>query len=773
MIRFDKTSKIWVPLILMAVILLVTFAMVVVSTPAIDAEATELAVLDAAQDHLVVKFKAGVDVQATVEGKGDLIEEYLPSLGVYKVSLSPEAKLRAKWREYSRDARVVFAEPNFIVRTSEGYPDDTAFGSQWHLTKMELPTVWNTLNFKGSYVQGEDTTYVKVAVIDSGVDADHPDLIGNLLPGINLVGANTMLTGNTNFNDDNGHGTHVAGIIAATGNNGGTGGGSIGVCPLCKILPIKSMASNGTGMSTDVAEGIYWATANGADIINMSLGFNAPSAVVTAAINDARASGVIVVAAAGNEGALVKRYPASNKFVIGVSATTIANARSSFSNMSPDVDLAAPGTGIIATIFNGNVGSKQGTSMATPNAAGVAALAFSKYPNATPGQLEWLLKSTATDLGAVGRDNSFGFGLVNAANALNGTLDTTGPVITNVTRSRAVFSGNVVSGMVVNQVTLGYTLNERAYVTAEIQNSLGTVVRVIENAVLKNAGTYSTLVWDGKNTAKQYVPTGSYTFVVRGVDMAENTGAQEFISLFFDRTGPVATFDDIEPEPQNNYSPMNYLTDSKKSYFSVADAHDTSFVMSSTNTKVSVINASGKAVRSDLTITDEGSGAYSVTWNGRTSTGATVPDGPYRFSVRSVDTYGNVGVTNSTSFQVQGRNPTITVNSASGIAPKPFKAVWNATKSMTLTYLLSEPAANATITITDQFGGIVFTANYGTGRPAGTNTVKWNGRNGASVGDSPSAGGSVVAKGTYTYTITMSDADSNSATQTGTFQLTR
>jgi flagellar hook assembly protein FlgD len=440
--------------------------------------------------------------------------------------------------------------------------------------------------------------------------------------------------------------------------------------------------------------------------------------------------------------------------------------------MSPDVDLAAPGTGIIATIFNGNVGSKQGTSMATPNAAGVAALALSKYPNATPGQLEWLLKSTATDLGAAGRDNSFGFGLVHAANALNGTLDTTGPVITNVTRSRAIFSGNVVSGMIVNQVTLGYTLNEKAFVTAEIQNSLGVVVRVIENAVLKNAGTYSTLVWDGKNTAKQYVPTGNYSFVVKGVDMAENQGSPESISIIFDRQGPVTTFDDLEPEPQNNYSPMNYLTDSKKSYFTVADAHDTSFVMSSTNTTVSVINASGVAVRTGLTMTNEGV-AYSVTWNGRTNAGGTVPDGPYRFSVRSTDTYGNVGVTNSTSFQIQGRNPTITVSSSSGIVPKPFKAAANGSKQMTLTYVLSEPATNVSISFTDQFGSPVFTANYSTGRPIGTNTVKWNGRSGASVGDSPSAGGTVVTTGTYNYMITMSDADSISVTRTGSFQLTR
>jgi subtilisin family serine protease len=252
-------------------------------------------------------------------------------------------------------------------------------------------------------LQGSPT--VVVAVVDGGVDLTHPDLVDNLLPGYNFVEDNTIPM------DDNGHGTHVAGIIAASIN----GVGVVGVAPRVKILPVRVM-SNGSGSNSTIAAGIRWA-ADRAQIINLSLGGPSSSQVLQDAINYAiQTQGRLVIAAAGNDGATGNQteYPAAFPGVIAVGAVDSSGQHASFSNTGSYVSLSAPGVGILSTVLNGSYGVKSGTSMASPHVAGLAGLFWSRFPADTADQIANLMKNTAVDQGDPGWDPVYGYGLIDA-----------------------------------------------------------------------------------------------------------------------------------------------------------------------------------------------------------------------------------------------------------------------------------------------------------------------------------------------------------------------
>ncbi|WP_409484511.1 S8 family serine peptidase [Arsenicicoccus dermatophilus] len=263
------------------------------------------------------------------------------------------------------------------------------------------------------------TTGVTVAVIDTGVQASHPDLRGTVLPGVEYVSGRSTITGNGQV-DPQGHGTHVAGIVAATANNAT---GVAGLAPGARILPVRVLRSDGVGWSSDVARGIVWATDHGAKVINMSLG-GAYDANVEKAVQYAVSRSVVVVAAGGNErqeGNPVT-YPANYAGVIGVAAVDRYRRAASFSNTGRYVDVAAPGVGIMSTYRTGtSYGSyvpMSGTSMATPQIAAVAAGLKAVRPTLTSAGVQGVLAATATDLGVVGRDDVYGAGLVNPNRAL-------------------------------------------------------------------------------------------------------------------------------------------------------------------------------------------------------------------------------------------------------------------------------------------------------------------------------------------------------------------
>jgi len=283
--------------------------------------------------------------------------------------------------------------------------DDPYRSQQWDLGKMNVPAASAKSTGSG----------VTVAVIDTGVDASHPDLAGQVLPGIDIVAGGT--TGVAT--DPNGHGTHVAGTIAAlTGN----GVGVASVAPGVKILPVRVLNANGSGYMSDAATGIVWAADHGANVINMSLGSSAQVSAVTNAIAYARSKGVTVVAAAGNSrtSGSPTSYPAADAGVIAVAATDSADTVAYYSNQGSYVDVAAPGSSITNTypVAMGSYVVMSGTSMASPHVAAEAALLKAYNKSLTPDQIEKAIESTTVDLGTAGKDTDYGYGRIDAAAAL-------------------------------------------------------------------------------------------------------------------------------------------------------------------------------------------------------------------------------------------------------------------------------------------------------------------------------------------------------------------
>lgn len=280
--------------------------------------------------------------------------------------------------------------------------NDPLLAQQWGIFAIGADRVWSITTGKG----------VTVAVVDSG-SGPHPDLADNLLPGRSFF--SSVETQDGNDIDTSGHGSHVAGIIAAAANNGI--GGS-GVAPNAKILPIKVLDQVGQGDARDVAAGVRFAADNGAKVINLSLGGTTESPSLTQAIQYATDKGALVVAAAGNGGATdAPKWPASLDLTIAVTAVDPSKNVTSFDQRGDYIDIAAPGTGIASTA-KGDYVALSGTSMAAGFVAGAAALLFAAEPRITNTQVRDILLRTATDIGEPGRDQTFGFGVINLVAAM-------------------------------------------------------------------------------------------------------------------------------------------------------------------------------------------------------------------------------------------------------------------------------------------------------------------------------------------------------------------
>jgi hypothetical protein len=283
-------------------------------------------------------------------------------------------------------------------------PNDpyAASGQEWHLDKVQAPPAW--------YLTTGNATTV-VAVLDSGINAAHPDLAGHVLPGYDF------LNNDTDTSDSFGHGTAVAGIVMAAGNNGV---GVAGIAYGCSVLPVKVVDGSGFASYSAIAEGIRYATDQGARVINISIAGNTPSSTLQDAINYAWSHNVLVVAAAGNNANDVLQYPAACDHVVAVTAIEPDDSRAPFSSYGNFVALAAPGDNIWTTQTDlaNPYGSWRGTSFASPIVAGTAALAASANASLGNADLVALLEATADDIGMAGYDNSFGYGRVNVLRAV-------------------------------------------------------------------------------------------------------------------------------------------------------------------------------------------------------------------------------------------------------------------------------------------------------------------------------------------------------------------
>ncbi len=370
--------------------------------------------------RVLVRYRPGVDVRA-MEGRlveqGLTYEKRLEALDVVMYRVIPGREMEAV-RRLQAMPEVLYAEPDYIYYKM-GDPNDFLYGDyQWNMRNIGANQGWDITTGSSSVI---------VAVVDSGVDLTHPDLASNIIEG------KTFVDGTYSPADDEGHGTHVAGIIGAVGNNG------IGVAGMAwqtKIMPIKVLDSYGNGTDSAVAQGIIWAADHGADIINLSLGGPGSSSTLENAVNYAYNAGALVVAAAGNsyqDGNPIS-YPAAYDHVLAVGAVGDRDEHAFYSETGYYVDVTAPGgnpTGsyddnpnhwIVSTYWRGSGQDYAwivGTSQATPHVSGLAALMLALNGSLTNDELEQIIEDTAVDLGDPGRDDVFGYGRIDVPAALN------------------------------------------------------------------------------------------------------------------------------------------------------------------------------------------------------------------------------------------------------------------------------------------------------------------------------------------------------------------
>jgi subtilisin family serine protease len=314
---------------------------------------------------------------------------------------------------------VEWAEEDHLSKTLL-VPDDAFYSYQWNLSRIGMPAAWD-------YTLGESS--VIVAVLDTGVYFQLDDFAQT-----KFVRGYDFVHDTTTPLDDNGHGTHVIGSIAESTNNEI---GVAGMAPNISIMPVKVLASDGYGLDSDIAAGIYFATNNGASIINLSFG-GEYSIAIDASIKYATDQGVLIIAAAGNEAAPTLNYPAALPGVMSVGATNDANVKAPYSNYGMGLDIVAPGGDLNRTLHNQEYGDDypagilqqtrydgeigywylEGTSMAAPHVTGLAALLKSKNPSLSVADIVSIIEESATDLGLAGYDTTYGWGLIDAAKAL-------------------------------------------------------------------------------------------------------------------------------------------------------------------------------------------------------------------------------------------------------------------------------------------------------------------------------------------------------------------
>lgn|GEM_PF-1896861 len=330
-------------------------------------------------------------------------------MGYVLASTSENTDLLKLAARINNDPAVLYVQPNYTYRLL-GKPNDLQYSRQWGMEKIKAAGGWDAAH-PGSEVI--------IAVLDSGVDVNHPDLKDRLVPGVNTV--NPLKSAR----DSDGHGTHVAGIAgAATGN--GTGVAGVAGIAGIKIMPVKVFDGwNGTDIS--ITDGIIWAADHGAKVINMSFGSNYPSKILADAIDYAYEKGVVLVAAAGNWASEEISYPAAVSKVISVSATDKEDNLAGFSSYGPEIDICAPGEEIYSTYWDPYKGSTyaemSGTSMASPMVAGLAALILAKDQNVSNDDVRQIIEASATDLGDPGWDPQFGHGRIDMHKALTISLE--------------------------------------------------------------------------------------------------------------------------------------------------------------------------------------------------------------------------------------------------------------------------------------------------------------------------------------------------------------
>lgn len=470
-----------------------------------------------APNEIIVKYKS-----TTSETERDnqrrkskaSLKKRIDKLHVEVVTFN-EGTIPEKIKEFKNNPFVEYAEPNYKA-AAFAITNDTALSQQWGLYKINAANQ-TTLSAWDSTI---GSSVVKVAILDTGIEESHSDLLGKVVGNANFTNTTTVF-------DQNGHGTHVAGITAAATNNGngvaGTGYNTV-------LLNGKVLDDSGSGYYSWIANGVVWAADQGANVINLSLGGSSSSQTLQDAINYAWSKGVVIVAAAGNNNTSTPNYPAYYANAIAVAATDANDARASFSNYGNWVDVAAPGTSIYST-YKGNVyATMSGTSMATPFAAGTAALIWAKGTCTTNVCVREKLEKTADPISGTG--TAWTWGRINAYKAVSEEL----PTITQTATPTPLQSASI---MTVSNIGMSYTTvsstYRRIYATVKVINqatkaplSNATVTTIMSTPSGKKytlsgktntqgqttvtlrsneLGTYTTTVTNVTRTSYTYTPT--------------------------------------------------------------------------------------------------------------------------------------------------------------------------------------------------------------------------------------------------------------------------
>ena len=462
--------------------------------------------------QILVQPKAGLpdaEFEKILKGHQGKVAEKIGNLPVHIITVPDHAE-EAVVRALSKNPHIEFAELDMDNEMSTT-PNDPLFSSAWHLPKIQVPTAWDVANAAG----------ITIAILDTGVEASHPDLANQMVPGVNAVdsGADTS--------DIESHGTQVAGSAAAAFNNGV---GVAGIAGNAKIMPVRiTNRTDGVASTSDITRGLNWAADNGADVANISYAVSGSSSVTTAA-QYMRGKGGVVVVAAGNSG--IDPGYADNQYMITVSATGGDDVKAGWSNYGAVVDVAAPGVSIQTTSVGGSYAAVSGTSFASPVTAGVVALIQSANLKLTPDQVEKVLESSADKVSGVDFDPNYGYGRINAAAAVQLAINTTAVDSQAPTASiTSPSGGSVVSGI--------------ASVTVNAADNVAvSQVSLFANGKLVGTDTTAPyqFSWDTSTVAN-----GNVSLTATATDAAGNNGSAASVTVSVQNQTSVTITDQAAP----------------------------------------------------------------------------------------------------------------------------------------------------------------------------------------------------------------------------------
>ena len=362
-------------------------------------------------DEILVKF---VDVnnariKALNTAFGCKLVCSIPQINVMRIRIPHTATVNDMISAYMARQDVEYAEPNYFVRTLSITPDDPYYGIQWYLPKIKADEAWR---------DNRGSKKVRIAVVDTGIDLDHPDLDGQIVSGYDFINDDNVP------DDDEGHGTLIAGIIAAETNNGE---GIAGINWDTELMPVKVLNEEGQGTHDTVALGLVYAAINGARVINLSFGGEQSSRTLEDAIDYAYNQGCILVAGTGNDGGAIM-YPARLPHCIAVGATDELDnlcdeqiwGNGLSSNYGSEIDVVAPGNNIISTYPGGIFATASGTSMSTACVSGTAAMILSANLNLSNSGVREIIRESCDNLMDAGWDEYTGYGRINLQEAMKG-----------------------------------------------------------------------------------------------------------------------------------------------------------------------------------------------------------------------------------------------------------------------------------------------------------------------------------------------------------------